>query len=199
MTQDVIFIDNFDSFSYNLVDELSVLGRKVSVYRNDTAPNKIMSLLEESAQLNHDPVLVLSPGPSSPDDANNLIPIIKEALGKYPMLGICLGHQALGQVLGGKVVRADSIVHGKSSDITHSGDGEFANLPNPLKVARYHSLVVKDLPANVEITASFDGMCMAMREKALGIIGFQFHPESIMTAFGRSLLDQALCELTKSA
>ncbi len=199
MTQDVIFIDNFDSFSYNLVDELSVLGRKVSVYRNDTAPKKIISLLEESAQLNHDPVLVLSPGPSSPDDANNLIPIIKEALGKYPMLGICLGHQALGQVLGGKVVRADSIVHGKSSDITHSGDGEFANLPNPLKVARYHSLVVKDLPANVEITASFDGMCMAMREKALGIIGFQFHPESIMTAFGRSLLDQTLCELTKSA
>lgn len=106
MTQDVIFIDNFDSFSYNLVDELSVLGRKVSVYRNDTAPKKIISLLEESAQLNHDPVLVLSPGPSSPDDANNLIPIIKEALGKYPMLGICLGHQALGQVLGGKVVRA---------------------------------------------------------------------------------------------
>ena len=197
MTKDVIFIDNFDSFSYNLVDELKVCDRHVLVYRNDTAVEKIISLLDSSKKEGHHPVLVLSPGPASPDDANNLIPIIKAALGKYPMLGICLGHQALGQVLGGKVTRAPVIMHGKSSDIEHCGNGEFAQLPNPLKVARYHSLVVNSLPQNVEITASFDGMCMAMRERSLKIIGFQFHPESIMTAFGRKLLEQALEELSK--
>ena len=195
MKHDVIFIDNFDSFTYNLVDELQVLGNNVTVYRNDTDPDKIMGLLKDIKEKGGSPVLVLSPGPASPDDANNLIPIIKKALGNYPMLGICLGHQALGQVLGGKVQRAPVIVHGKSSDIDHCGKGAFANLPNPLKVARYHSLVVNNLPQNVEITASFDGMCMAMHEESLKITGFQFHPESIMTAFGRKLLEQALDEL----
>ncbi len=195
MKHDVIFIDNFDSFTYNLVDELQVLGNKVTVYRNDTDPDKIMGLLQQIKDEGGSPVLVLSPGPASPDDANNLIPIIKKAMGHYPMLGICLGHQALGQVLGGRVERASVIVHGKSSDIEHCGAGAFANLPNPLKVARYHSLVVTNLPENVEITASFDGMCMAMHQKALRITGFQFHPESIMTAFGRKLLEQALDEI----
>lgn len=192
MKHTVIFIDNFDSFSYNLVDELKVLGNEVMVYRNDTDPEQIMSLLEASKSQGENPVLVLSPGPSSPDDANNLIPIIKKALGKFPMLGICLGHQALGQVLGGKVTRAPVIVHGKSSDISNCGQGAFKGLPNPLKVARYHSLVVSGLPKNVQVTASFDDMCMALYEPDLQVMGFQFHPESIMTAFGRRLLAQAL-------
>lgn len=195
MPRDVIFIDNFDSFSYNLVDELQVLGCRVSVYRNDTAPEKILDLLECSKASGHESVLVLSPGPSSPQEANNLIPIIKSALGKFPMLGICLGHQALGLVLGGQIALADTIVHGKSSDITHNGKGAFKGLPNPLKTARYHSLIVKDLPKNVEISASFDGMCMALCEHSLKVCGFQFHPESIMTTFGRKLLSQAMDEI----
>ena len=192
MQRDVIFIDNFDSFSYNLVDELQFLGCNVLVYSYDTAPEKILELLNKSKAQDHEAVLVLSPGPSAPQDANNLIPIIKSALGKFPLLGICLGHQALGLVLGGEVTRAPTIVHGKSSDINHDGQGAFKDLPNPLKVARYHSLIVKDLPKNVEVCASFDGMCMALREKKLKVCGFQFHPESIMTTVGRKLLLQAL-------
>ena len=171
------------------------MGCNVLLSRNDTAPEKILELLNNSKAQDHEAVLVLSPGPSAPQDANNLIPIIKAALGKFPMLGICLGHQALGLVLGGEVTRAGTIVHGKSSDITHDGQGAFKDLPNPLKVARYHSLIVKDLPKNVEISASFDGMCMALRERKLKICGFQFHPESIMTTFGRKLLQQALDEI----
>ncbi|MDY6323212.1 MAG: aminodeoxychorismate/anthranilate synthase component II [Succinivibrio sp.] len=196
MKRRIIFIDNYDSFSYNLTDEFRVLGNEVTVYRNDADPLQIMTLLEQASKAGEKPVLVLSPGPSAPDDANNLVPIIKKALGKFPMLGICLGHQALGQVLGGRVVRASEIIHGKSSDITHCGKGAFTGLPNPLKVARYHSLVVEGLPKNVEVTATCGKLVMALRESRLNVTGFQFHPESIMTAYGRQLLAQALDELT---
>jgi anthranilate synthase component 2 len=192
MKRNIIFIDNFDSFSYNLVDEFRVLGNEVTVYRNDTDPDKIMDLLKKASSDKGGAVLVLSPGPSTPDEANNLIPIIKKAMGRYPMLGICLGHQAIGEVLGGKVVRAGEIVHGKSSDIEHDGTGAFKGLPNPLKAARYHSLVVENLPSNVHVCATCSGMVMAFWEKKLRLMGFQFHPESVMTAYGRKLLANAL-------
>lgn len=161
----IIFIDNFDSFTYNLVDELKVLGNNVLVYRNDTDVELISKIAKEHKELGEKVLIMLSPGPSSPNDANNLIPIIKDNLGKYPMLGICLGHQALGQVLGGKVEHAPVIVHGKSSMIEHKGQLCFKDLPNPLKVARYHSLVVTNLPSDVEVLSTFDNMCMSLYSK----------------------------------
>lgn len=197
MKRRIIFIDNFDSFSYNLVDEFRVLGNEVLVYRNDTEPDEIMKLLKKESSKSDEVVLVLSPGPSTPDDANNLIPIIKSALGKYPMLGICLGHQAIGQVMGGKVVRAGEIVHGKSSDIIHDNSYAFKDMPNPMKAARYHSLIVKDLPKNVHVCATCNEMVMAFYEPKLRAMGFQFHPESVMTAYGRKLLKNALDVLRK--
>lgn len=188
----IIFIDNFDSFTYNLVDEFRVLNHEVLVYRNDADIDFISNLAKQKQENGEKVLFVLSPGPSSPSDANNLIGIIKSNLGKYPMLGICLGHQALGQVLGGKVVGADKIVHGKSSMINHVNKICFSNLPNPLKVARYHSLVVEDLPEDVEVLSSVDNMCMSLYSKKYNVLGFQFHPESIMSTYGRVLLDNAI-------
>lgn len=192
----IIFIDNFDSFSYNLVDELKVLGNNVMVFRNDVRVETIMARalnLSECGKV----VIMLSPGPSAPKDANNLLPIIREGLGKYPMLGICLGHQALGEVLGGKVVKAPVIVHGKSSMMQHTDKLCFKGLPNPLKIARYHSLVVEDLPLEVDVLADYDGMCMSLYSEKYKVLGFQFHPESIMTTFGRNLLKNAISTLTE--
>ncbi len=196
MNQTVIFIDNFDSFTYNLVDEFRVLGNNVLVYRNDVDPKVLKQVADNERAKGRNVVLVLSPGPSRPEDANNLLPIIKDNLGTYPMLGICLGHQALGLTLGGKVVRAPVIVHGKSSMMEHDGKLCFKGLPNPLKVARYHSLIVTDLPESVQVIAQYDDMCMALYEPFYKVMGFQFHPESIMTTYGRTLLKQALELLT---
>lgn len=197
MQNKVIFIDNFDSFTYNLVDELRVLGNDVLVYRNDTKVELIKKIADDYKSQGFNVVIVLSPGPSSPKDANNLLPIITDNLGKYPMLGICLGHQALGEVLGGKVTKAPVIVHGKSSMLEHSNLLCFKDLPNPLKIARYHSLVVSDLPQDVQTIAKFDDMCMALYSKKYNCLGFQFHPESILSTYGRQLLKNALdCLLT---
>lgn len=193
----IIFIDNFDSFTYNLVDEFRVLNHDVLVYRNDADVDFISNIAKQRAQNGEKVIFVLSPGPSSPSDANNLLGIIKNNLGKYPMLGICLGHQALGQVLGGKVVRADKIVHGKSSMINHVNKLCFSNLPNPLKVARYHSLVVEDLPEDVEVLSSVDNLCMSLYSQKYNVLGFQFHPESIMSTYGRVLLDNSINSLLR--
>lgn len=195
MANTIIFIDNYDSFTYNLVDELRVLDNNVLVYRNDADVSLIAKIAKEYKDKGDKVIIMLSPGPSSPNDANNLIPIIKDNLGKYPMLGICLGHQALGQVLGGKVTHAPVIVHGKSSMLTHSGKLCFEGLPQPLKVARYHSLVVTDLPDDVEVLASYDDMVMSLYSSKFNVLGFQFHPESIMTTFGRNLLKNAIASL----
>lgn len=192
MNTTVIFIDNYDSFSYNLVDELQVLGAKVLVYRNDTDVEVISKIAKEHEALGEKVIIMLSPGPSAPKDAHNLLAIIRDNLGKYPQIGICLGHQALGEVLGGRVTKAPSIVHGKASLIEHQDSFCFKGLENPLRVARYHSLVVTDLPQNVEVLASFDGMCMALYAQDLRVLGVQFHPESIMTTYGRTLLKAAL-------
>lgn len=192
MNTTVIFIDNYDSFSYNLVDELQVLGAKVLVYRNDTDVEVISKIAKEHEALGEKVIIMLSPGPSAPKDAHNLLAIIRYNLGKYPQIGICLGHQALGEVLGGRVTKAPSIVHGKASLIEHQDSFCFKGLENPLHVARYHSLVVTDLPKNVEVLASFEGMCMALYAQDLRVLGVQFHPESIMTTYGRTLLKAAL-------
>lgn len=192
MKSTIVFIDNFDSFTYNLVDELRVIGHEVLVYRNDTDVEVIAQIAKAHKDKGDKVVIMLSPGPSAPNDANNLIPIIKDNLGKYPMLGICLGHQALGQVLGGTIEHAPVIVHGKSSMINHNQELCFKDLPNPLKVARYHSLVVNNLPDDVKILASYDGMCMSLYSEHYQVLGFQFHPESIMTTYGRKLLSNAV-------
>lgn len=192
MNTTVIFIDNYDSFSYNLVDELQVLGAKVLVYRNDTDVEVISKIAKKHEALGEKVIIMLSPGPSAPKDAHNLLAIIRDNLGKYPQIGICLGHQALGEVLGGRVTKAPSIVHGKASLIEHQDSFCFKGLENPLRVARYHSLVVTDLPKNVEVLASFEGMCMALYAQDLRVLGVQFHPESIMTTYGRTLLKAAL-------
>ena len=153
MNTAVIFIDNFDSFTYNLVDELRILGCQVTVWRNDVDVEVITAQLEARRNSGQKPLIVLSPGPSRPEDAHNLLPLVRANLGRYPQLGICLGHQALGMALGGQVVAAPEILHGKSSLINHDGSACFHNLPSPLKVARYHSLVVNNLPASVKVPA----------------------------------------------
>ena len=188
----IIFIDNFDSFSYNLVDELQILGAEVTVYRNDAAPEFILKKVQEFKKEGLNVIGVLSPGPSSPNDANNLMAIIEKLKGQIPLLGICLGHQALGLSLGGKVVKSPYIAHGKASLITHCNDYCFKDLPNPLRAARYHSLVVTDLPDHVKIIASCDNIVMALYEEKMRLLGLQFHPESILTTYGRKILLNAI-------
>lgn len=188
----IIFIDNFDSFSYNLVDELQILGAEVTVYRNDAAPAFILKKVQEFKKEGINIIGVLSPGPSSPNDANNLMAIIEKLKGQIPLLGICLGHQALGLSLGGKVVKSPYIAHGKASLITHCNDYCFKDLPNPLRAARYHSLVVTDLPDHVKIIASCDNIVMALYEEKMRLLGLQFHPESILTTYGRKILLNAI-------
>ena len=188
----IIFIDNFDSFSYNLVDELKILGAEVIVYRNDADPEFILKKAEKFKQDGLNVIGVLSPGPSSPRDANNLMAIIEKLKGQIPLLGICLGHQALGLSLGGKVTQASYIAHGKASKIVHDGMYCFKGLPNPLRAARYHSLIVTDLPENVKIIASYDNMVMALYEEKMRLLGLQFHPESILTTYGRKILLNAI-------
>ncbi|MCR5084283.1 MAG: aminodeoxychorismate/anthranilate synthase component II [Succinivibrionaceae bacterium] len=195
MAAQIIFIDNFDSFTYNLVDELRILGLGVTVYRNDADTDFIIHRAEEIRDQGDEVALLLSPGPSRPCDAGNLLPIIRRAMGWFPMLGICLGHQALGEALGGRVVRAPEIVHGKSWLINHQGQACFAGLPSPLRAARYHSLIVEGLPPKVETIAEVNGMCMALYAREQRALGFQFHPESIMTTEGRRLIAQALSTL----
>lgn len=187
----IIFIDNLDSFTYNLVDELAQLGFGLDVYRN-TVPLAVVAerLATKAAQ---GPVLLcLSPGPGHPSEAGNLIAIIQHAAGRYPMLGICLGFQALIQEAGGLIERCFETVHGKTSYIETSEHAIFAGLPQPLPVARYHSLMATQVPASVQLIASVHDIPMAFYNPNQGSIGFQFHPESIMTTDGAQLLQQTI-------
>ncbi|NPV46728.1 MAG: aminodeoxychorismate/anthranilate synthase component II [Armatimonadetes bacterium] len=180
----LILLDNYDSFTYNLYQYLSELGEQVVVYRND----KIT--VEEVERLQPDRV-VISPGPCTPDEAGISMALIRHMAGRVPVLGVCLGHQALGQVFGGKVVRAGRLMHGKTSPIYHDGKGLFVGLPNPFEAVRYHSLLVEkeSLPDCLEITAESDqGEIMGLRHREYVVEGIQFHPESIMTAVGKDLL-----------
>ncbi|ACJ28680.1 Glutamine amidotransferase of anthranilate synthase [Shewanella piezotolerans WP3] len=191
----IYLLDNFDSFTYNLVDQFRSLGYEVIIYRNDVDADFIAGkLLNETTPA----ALVLSPGPGAPHEAGSLMTLISKVAGKVPMLGICLGHQALVEHYGGKVERAQQVVHGKASPTVHNGQDIFANLPSPLPVARYHSLVATDVPACLEVIATTEDMPMAIIHRQDKAVGFQFHPESILTTLGSQLLVQSLEYLAQS-
>lgn len=185
----LLMLDNYDSFTYNLVQYLGELGAEVKVVRNDEMP---VEALEDLAPER----IVVSPGPCTPNEAGISLATLERFAGKLPVLGVCLGHQSLGQAFGGEVVRAREPMHGKTSPVYHNGEGVFAGLPNPVTVTRYHSLVVKrePLPECLEITAwtqhpdgSMDEI-MGLRHREFMIEGVQFHPESILTEHGHDLL-----------
>ena len=185
----LLMIDNYDSFTYNLVQYLGELGQDVKVVRNDAlSVAEIEALAPER--------IVISPGPCTPNEAGVSLEVLEKLAGKVPILGVCLGHQSLGQAFGGKVVRARTIMHGKTSPIRHRGQGVFAGLPDPFEATRYHSLVVEkdSLPDCLEITAwteNEDGSMdeiMGLRHKTLPVEGVQFHPESILTQHGHDML-----------
>ena len=187
-------LDNFDSFTYNLVDQFRSLGCEVVIYRNDVAADYIAEkLLNEQEPA----ALVLSPGPGAPHEAGSMMALIAKVAGKVPMLGICLGHQAMVEYYGGTVARAPFVVHGKASPTFHDGTGVFAGLPSPLPVARYHSLVATQVPECLQGIATTDAMPMAILHPQHRAVGFQFHPESILTTLGSTLLIQTLAFLTQ--
>ncbi|NIG62749.1 MAG: anthranilate synthase component II [Serratia symbiotica] len=185
---DILLLDNIDSFTYNLVDQLRSNGHQVVIYRNHIAAELIIQRLQQTEQ----PVLMLSPGPGTPADAGCMPELLKCLRGKLPIVGICLGHQAIVEAYGGHIVQADEILHGKASAISHDNEGMFAGIANPLSVARYHSLVGSNIPAELTINARFGEMVMAVRNDRHRVCGFQFHPESILTMQGARLLQQTL-------
>ena len=180
----LLMIDNYDSFTYNLVQYFGELGQEVQVFRNDEIS------LEEVDRLGADRV-VISPGPCTPSEAGISVALIQRFADKIPILGVCLGHQSIGQAFGGRIVHAGQLMHGKTSEIRHKDAGVFHGLPNPLTATRYHSLVIekKSLPACLEVTAwTEDGEIMGVRHRDLPVEGVQFHPESILTEKGHELL-----------
>jgi len=198
----LFMLDNLDSFTYNLVDEFQCLGFEPTVYRNTLSADFIFNKMSQHTALTGEKViLVLSPGPGDPKSAGCLMNLINLCAGKVPMLGICLGHQALIEHYGGIVGRADEIVHGKASPITHCGTGAFVNIKNPLPVARYHSLVGIKVPDSLTVIAHYNEMPMAICRESDAILAYQFHPESILTTYGATLLAQSfdyLLNLSKS-
>ncbi|ATZ94459.1 anthranilate synthase component II [Dickeya fangzhongdai] len=185
---DILLLDNIDSFTYNLVDQLRASDHNVVVYRNQLPADVIIDRLQQMEK----PVLMLSPGPGTPSEAGCMPALLQRLRGQLPIIGICLGHQAIVEAYGGHVGQAGEILHGKASSIEHDGQAMFNGLPNPLPVARYHSLVGSDIPAELVINASFNGMVMAVRHDEHRVCGFQFHPESILTTHGARLLNQTL-------
>ena len=179
----IVIIDNYDSFTYNIVQTIGGFGRELRVFRNDRI--SIQEIEEMSPER-----LLISPGPCTPEKAGISVAAIKHFAGKIPILGVCLGHQAMGQAFGGQVIRSDRIMHGKTSSISHDGKGVFTGLPNPFEAMRYHSLVVAaELPECLIVTArTAEGELMGLRHKTLPVEGVQFHPESIMTPDGVRLL-----------
>jgi len=191
---DMVFVlDNYDSFTYNLVQYLGELGAEVVVRRNDeVTPQEVEAMKPER--------ILLSPGPCTPREAGILVPLIRHMVGKTPILGVCLGHQAIGEAFGGKVIRAETLMHGKTSAVEHDGKGIFAGLPTPLTCTRYHSLIVeqKSLPAELAVTAHTHGangsgpskepVIMGIRHRSLKVEGVQFHPESVLTEGGHQMI-----------
>ncbi len=180
----ILVIDNYDSFTYNLVQYLGEMGAELDVRRNDAVS------LADIEQLAPDKIL-LSPGPGTPDDAGITLDVIRTFGPRIPIFGVCLGQQAIGQALGGRVVRAEHLMHGKTSLITHNGEGVFAGLPSPLEATRYHSLIVEraSLPDVLAVTAQTeDGEIMGLKHKTWPLEGVQFHPESVLTLHGKQML-----------
>ena len=180
----LLMIDNYDSFTYNLVQYLGELGQDLKVYRNNKITvSEIEKMLPER--------IVISPGPCTPKEAGISIDVIKHFAGRVPVLGVCLGHQSIGEAFGGHVIRAPYLMHGKTSMIRHDGKSIFSGLPNPFEATRYHSLIIKreTLPPMLEVTAwTDDGVIMGVRHKQFKVEGVQFHPESILTGVGKDLL-----------
>ena len=185
----LLMIDNYDSFTFNLVQYLGELGQQVKVVRNDALDLAGIRALQPTH-------IMISPGPGTPDDSGVSLDVLRELSGEIPVFGVCLGHQAIGQVFGGRVIRAKQIMHGKTSPVRHRGKGVFAGLPDPFEATRYHSLVVEQssLPDCLEVTAwtenpdgSIDEI-MGLRHRTLPVEGVQFHPESILTQYGHDLL-----------
>jgi len=180
----LLLIDNYDSFTYNLVQYLGELGADVHVHRNDAIGIEQIAAWEPSA-------IVISPGPCTPNEAGISVPLIQRFAGRIPILGVCLGHQAIGQAFGGKIVRAERVMHGKVSPVTHDGRGVFTALPSPFTATRYHSLAIErtTMPACLAITATADdGEVMGVRHREWPVEGVQFHPEAILTEHGHALL-----------
>ena len=180
----LLMLDNYDSFTYNLVQYLSELGADVRVYRNDAIT------VEQVAELGPAQIVV-SPGPCTPNEAGISVPLIQRFAGQIPILGVCLGHQAIGQAFGGRIVRAQRVMHGKISPVTHDGRGVFAGVPAPFAVTRYQSLAIEraSVPEALEITATADdGEIMGVRHRTFAVEGVQFHPEAILTEHGKRLL-----------
>jgi anthranilate synthase/aminodeoxychorismate synthase-like glutamine amidotransferase len=179
----ILLIDNYDSFTYNIKQYIEELGYTCVVYRNDAITLEQIAALKPQS-------IVISPGPGDPDSAGITLEVIRRFAGEIPILGVCLGHQAIGQVFGGNIVRARQPKHGKISKVTHSGQGIFNGLPSPFRAARYHSLVIEkeSLPSCLEVSAETeDGTIMAVRHREMNIHGVQFHPESIATECGREM------------
>jgi anthranilate synthase component II len=184
----LLLLDNYDSFTYNLYHYLGELGAEVAVWRND-------ALSAEAALAQRPDAIVISPGPCDPDRAGISLDLVRAAAGVCPVLGVCLGHQAIAQAFGGRIVRAPQIMHGKLSPIEHAGDGLFAGLPQPFMATRYHSLVAEpeSLPSCLKVTArTADGTIMGLAHADLPVYGVQFHPESIATEHGHRLLENFL-------
>ena len=184
----LLMIDNYDSFTYNLVQYFGELGEEVRVVRNDAIDVEGIAALAPAR-------IVVSPGPCTPDEAGVSLALIREFAGKVPILGVCLGHQAIGQAFGGRIVHAGKVMHGKTSSISHGGQGVFAGLPSPFLATRYHSLAIEraSLPDCLEVTAeSEDGEIMGVRHKEFELEGVQFHPESILSEQGHALLKNFL-------
>ena len=180
----ILMIDNYDSFTYNLVQYLGELQQEVVVYRNDEIDLAQIATLQPTH-------IVISPGPCTPNEAGVSVPLIQRFAGEIPILGVCLGHQSIGQAFGGKIVHAKELMHGKTSQVLHHDAGVFKGLANPFRATRYHSLVIEreSLPECLEITAWVeDGEIMGVRHKTLAVEGVQFHPESILTEYGHELL-----------
>ncbi|MBP9713140.1 MAG: aminodeoxychorismate/anthranilate synthase component II [Sterolibacterium sp.] len=191
----LLMIDNYDSFTYNLVQYFGELGEDVHVYRNDAITLEQIAALKPAR-------IVVSPGPCSPNEAGISVPAIKAFAGKIPLLGVCLGHQSIGAALGGRIVHARQLMHGKTSPVHHQNVGVFQGLPNPLTVTRYHSLAIEraTLPDCLEITAwTDDGEIMGVRHKTLAVEGVQFHPESILTEGGHAMLQNFLDQTASGA
>ena len=190
MSKAVTIVDNYDSFTYNLAQAFGALGAHVDVVRADAIDADALSARPPHA-------VVISPGPGTPERAGNSMSIIRRLSGSLPILGVCLGHQAIGAVFGGRVVRAPAVVHGKTSNVSHDGSSLFDGVPSPFVATRYHSLVVDEasLPESIVITArSDDGLLMAFRHRTHATFGVQFHPESVMTKHGPRMLANFLEE-----
>jgi anthranilate synthase/aminodeoxychorismate synthase-like glutamine amidotransferase len=187
----IVLIDNYDSFTYNLYQYLGELGADVHVVRNDAVSVTELEMLAPDG-------LVISPGPGEPESAGISMEAIRAFAGKVPVLGVCLGHQAIGRAYGGRIMRAPELRHGKTSEIYHTGKGVFAGLPNPFTATRYHSLIVDSAtcPPELEVTAwTADGIIMGLRHRTIPVEGVQFHPESMLTKSGKALLANFLAQI----